>query len=144
MAKTLTSNTLGSAGQTGTTEFGRNEPFTGAGHAADNTAAPLPADQQPGNGNEEKVMVKPLRTFRGEEGLKGPNDEAFEVRKSRAAELFANGLVDYQSDGDHSAMVEERVKQQSEVTRRALAGGRMRDDQKSSPLEQKLPDFKKE
>jgi hypothetical protein len=42
--------------------------------------------------NENKVQVKAIRTFEGEEGFKSPGDK-FEVTRQRAADLKANGLI---------------------------------------------------
>ncbi len=46
------------------------------------------------DGNDpNRVMVKPIRSFRGLEGFKNPSDKAFPVSRMRAADLKANGLV---------------------------------------------------
>lgn len=44
--------------------------------------------------DENKVMVKALRTFEGEEGFKNVESEPFAVTRQRFADLNANGLVE--------------------------------------------------
>lgn len=43
---------------------------------------------------DNKVMVKAIRPFEGEEGFKNSESEAFPVSRQRAADLKANGLVE--------------------------------------------------
>lgn len=49
-----------------------------------------------------KVTVRPLRSFLGEEGDMTPHSPPFETTRQRAAELKANGLVEI-VDGEKAA-----------------------------------------
>lgn len=43
--------------------------------------------------NPNQVWVKPVRSYGGEDGDKGPSSASYPVSRQRAAELRANGLV---------------------------------------------------
>ncbi|MDB5733347.1 MAG: hypothetical protein JWQ03_3242, partial [Variovorax sp.] len=58
----------------------------------------------------DRVSVKALKSFMGDEGMKSPDSEPFEVTRNRAAELRANGLVEYASEADEDADIEAQAK----------------------------------
>jgi len=45
------------------------------------------------NMQDSSILVRPIRTFHGEEGFKTPSSEPFSVSRQRLAELKANALV---------------------------------------------------
>ncbi|WP_250528837.1 hypothetical protein [Caballeronia sp. ATUFL_F1_KS4A] len=55
------------------------------------------------NGDPNKVVVQPIRTYGGEDGFKHSNSAPYEVTRVRAAELKANGLVRDVDTGDEGA-----------------------------------------
>lgn len=69
------------------------------------------------NGDGGTVMVKPVRTFMGDEGMKSPGSDPFSVSRSRAAELRANGLVEYVNDADEEAEIKATVQATADARR---------------------------
>jgi len=75
--------------------------------------------------NDQKISVRALRTFHEHENMHGkqvhPGDE-FECTRGRAAELRANGLIEYVSDGEAAKIhgevgakkIDERVKREQD------------------------------
>lgn len=57
---------------------------------------------------DQMVSVKPLKTFHKHGGMTGemvgPGSPAFDVPRHRAAQLRANGLIEYANDGDVSVI----------------------------------------
>jgi hypothetical protein len=64
--------------------------------------APQPQPVDPA----DQVTVKAVRSFQGVEGFKNPESAPFSVSKQRAADLFANGLVEYPEPADEDAAIQ--------------------------------------
>jgi hypothetical protein len=68
--------------------------------------------------SSERVMVKPLKSFLGDEGHKTPDSEPYEVTRSRAAELKSNGLVEYVDEKDEADADETKAKEAADRVRK--------------------------
>lgn len=83
------------------------------------------AENKRDDSGDQKVSVIALKTFHKDADMKGdmcaPGDE-FEVERHRAAQLRANGLIEYANEGDGHAIhgeidskrLDEKVKLQAE------------------------------
>lgn len=95
-------------------------PLAGALQPVEQVSRPAPAGLGPG---EDMVSVKALKFFpdRDKSGnieQKGPDSEPFEVPRHRAAELRANGLIEYANTADQEREIADKT---------ALAGKAIRD-----------------
>lgn len=68
----------------------------------------------------EKVLIKALRPFEGEEGYKDENSEPFEVNSRRYSELKANGLA-AKADGEDDDTDDGGQKQAEEPANKKAA-----------------------
>jgi hypothetical protein len=78
---------------------------------------------------DQSVSVKALRTFHKDGDMKGevvtPDSPAFTVDRQRAAQLRANGLIEYTNDGDAHAIhgevgakiLDDRAARQAEASK---------------------------
>jgi hypothetical protein len=85
-------------------------------------------DAEQNQDDQQKISVRALRTFHENPSLKGnvlhPGDE-FECPRVRAAELRANGLIEYVNEGDEKTIhgeigakaTRERVERQTEASK---------------------------
>jgi hypothetical protein len=97
------------------------------------------AENKRDTSGDQVVSVKALRSFHKDGDMKGevvgPDSDAFEVPRSRAAQLRANGLIEYAKEADGVAIhgeaeakkFAEKVKAQSENTK-------LPDNSRTTPL----------
>lgn len=116
---------------TTTTQFAKPDRTVefGAGQAGDGTA---------GNRDDQTIQVRALRTFHKEENMRGkmvaPGEE-FDCPRGRAAQLRANGLIEY-VDAAHAKEIhgEEGAAKIEERVAREQAMGKIDEKDKGSPL----------
>jgi hypothetical protein len=108
-AKTITSDTLG--------------------HRPDQTVNVGGAENKRDDSGDQTVSVKALKTFHKDGNMRGdvvgPDSPAFDVDRQRAAQLRANGLIEYANESDDHAIhgevdakrIGEKVKQQAEASK---------------------------
>jgi hypothetical protein len=87
-----------------------------------------PAENKRDTSGDQSTHVRALKSFHKDGDMKGeisqPGDE-FEVPRHRAAQLRANGLIEYVNEGDAVAIhgeidaksIEEKIKQQAEQSK---------------------------
>lgn len=117
------------------TQFARKE------HKAVEVGGPAATDADATDKSEEdqqKIKVRALRTFHEDAGMKGkllqPGDE-FECNKLRAAELRANGLIEYANEHDDKAIHGEvDSKKIAERVERQQKAGELPEHHKTTPL----------
>ena len=56
--------------------------------------------------DKNSVNVKPIRSYSGQDGFKTAGDAAYPVSRPRAAELRANGLVEYDDAADEAVEID--------------------------------------
>jgi len=95
--------------QPATTQFGKKEDRT-----IELGGAPASAKKEE---NQKEITVRARRTFHQEANMKGDlvhDGDTFQTSRLRAAELRANGLVEYVSEGDektiHGEVDAEKIK----------------------------------
>lgn len=110
------------AGPSVTINDKRNAPTLGS--------AVQPAQQQQSDpAAEQMVSVKALKFFpdKDKDGnieQKGPDSAPFEVPRSRAAELYANGLITFASADDEERHITEQAKNAGQAARDRLEADR--------------------
>jgi hypothetical protein len=87
------------------------------------------AENKRDTSGDQPVTVKALKTFHKEPDMKGdmvgPDSPPFEVPRHRAAQLRANGLIEYANESDghdihgktDAARIDEKVRLQSELSK---------------------------
>jgi hypothetical protein len=96
------------------------------------------AENKRDQSGDQKVTVKALKTFHKHANMQGdmvhPGDE-FETHRSRAAELRANGLIEYSSEADgHSVHGEQDAKRLDEKLKRQAELSKIPENSKTTPL----------
>jgi hypothetical protein len=97
------------------------------------------ADQRRKEG-EEKISVKAMRFFQvrnpetGEHEMKNPESEPFEVSRHHAAELYANGLIAYNSEDEEKRMVQRKADDAAQVAKDRLAREKAARPKQAKPL----------
>lgn len=86
--------------------------------------------------DQQKVKVKPLRSYHDSEAGKyvTPADDAYEVSRHRAAQLRANGLVEFENDGDEKDVVEAHVKKHMDASAARAHQPGIAERDKATPL----------
>jgi hypothetical protein len=107
------------------------------------------AENKRDSSGDQTVIVKALKTFHRDGDMQGEmvgsSSPAFELPRWRAAQLRANGLIEYANEGDGHAIhgeveakrIDEKVKMQAELTK-------LPENSKGTPLrnpEIKMADF---
>jgi hypothetical protein len=126
------------------------QPITSSSPKADRIVEVGGVENKRDNSGDQTVSVKALKTFHRDGDLKGemvgPDSPAFDVPRSRAAQLRANGLIEYANEcDDHdihgkvdAARIADKVKLQAEA-------GKIPANSRSTPLrnpEIKMADVK--
>lgn len=117
------------------TQFAREEhkSIEVGGAVASNAETARKADE-----DQQKIKVKALRSFHEDADRKGkllqPGDE-FDCNKLRAAELRANGLIEYVNESDDKAIHgEQDSKKIAERVERQQKAGELPEQHKTTPL----------
>lgn len=103
------------------------QPITSSSPKADRIVEVGGVENKRDNSGDQTVSVKALKTFHKDGDLKGemvgPDSPAFDVPRSRAAQLRANGLIEYANESDDhdihgkvdAARIADKVKLQADV-----------------------------
>lgn len=87
--------------------------------------------------DQQTVSVKALGIFHKDGGLDGervnPGD-TFDCSRSRAAELRANGLVEYTNESDEKDIHGDDAERLSQRAKQRMEQGQIRDKDKGTPL----------
>jgi ribosomal protein S19E (S16A) len=97
------------------------------------------AENKRDTSGDQAVSVKALRSFHKDGDMKGevvgPESDPFEVPRHRAAQLRANGLIEYAKDGDDVAIHGEvDAKRIAEKVRLQTAASALPANSKTTPL----------
>jgi hypothetical protein len=96
------------------------------------------AENKRDTSGDQPVNVRALKTFHKEPDMKGemakPGDE-FDVPRHRAAQLRANGLIEYANDSDnHAIHGEVDAKRIDEKVRLQTEASKITDNSRTTPL----------
>jgi hypothetical protein len=101
------------------------QPITSSSPKADRIVEVGGVENKRDNSGDQTVSVKALKTFHKDGDLKGemvgPDSPAFDVPRSRAAQLRANGLIEYANESDDHdihgkvSRIADKVKLQSKA-----------------------------
>lgn len=97
--------TSSSAPRTGSLPIGQEIPNDGKPSGRTHAEGPDHAARD--QSNDQKVSVKARRTFHKEANMQGDlvhEGHEFETTRERAAQLRANGLIDYSDEGDEKEL----------------------------------------
>jgi len=125
------------------------KPITSSAPKPDTLVSTAAPENKRDTSSDQVVIVRALKIFHKDGDLRGdmtaPGDE-FEVDRSRAAQLRANGLIEYVSEADgHAIHGETDAKRLDEKAAMQAKAGAIPANSKGTPLrnpEVKLADVK--